>query len=129
MPGSVHLMQFSYCACAQGFAWDLAATYHGLLIFIEHRYYGESLPFGSSSYQDTQHLNFLSSGQALADFAVIITATKVHVHSHTQCHVCVHCINLSLEITFSMHYCTYTETTPHFSTSDCCRRLLWRYII
>lgn len=46
-------------------------------MFIEHRYYGESLPFGSDSYKDAEHLNFLSSEQALADFATIITDIKV----------------------------------------------------
>ena len=67
----------TYCACSQGFAWDLASTFQGLLIFVEHRYYGESLPFGSASYQDAQHLNFLSSEQALADFVDVIADVKV----------------------------------------------------
>ena len=63
----------------QGFTWDLAATYHSLLIFIEHRYYGKSLPFGPLSYQDPSHLNYLSSGQALADYATVITDIKVAI--------------------------------------------------
>lgn len=85
-----HLLQAHHnCACAlhsQGFAWDLAATYRGLLLYIEHRYYGQSLPFGPSSYQDVQHLNYLSSGQALADFATVITYIKVAT-SYTLLHM------------------------------------------
>lgn len=72
--------------CTQGFAWDLAANFHSLLVFIEHRFYGESLPFGPASYQDAEHLQFLSSEQALADFATVITDLKVcniHPTRHT----------------------------------------------
>lgn len=57
--------------------FDLSAKFKALVIFIEHRYYGESLPFGNASYQDKYHLGYLTSEQALADFAVLITYIKV----------------------------------------------------
>lgn len=51
-----------------GFMWDIAPHYQALLIFAEHRYYGESLPYGNKSYSDRQHLGYLTSEQALADY-------------------------------------------------------------
>jgi lysosomal Pro-X carboxypeptidase len=65
--------------------FDLSAKLKGLVIFIEHRYYGDSLPFGSASYQDKDHLGYLTSEQALADFAVLITEVKVHESSVEGC--------------------------------------------
>ncbi|XP_045413206.1 lysosomal Pro-X carboxypeptidase [Lemur catta] len=59
-----------------GFMWDVAEELKAMLVFAEHRYYGESLPFGHSSYKDSRHLNFLTSEQALADFAELIKHLK-----------------------------------------------------
>ncbi|KAJ7990082.1 hypothetical protein DPEC_G00296600 [Dallia pectoralis] len=59
-----------------GFMWDVAEELKAMLVFAEHRYYGESLPFGKDSYRDPKHLNYLSSEQALADFAVLIKYLK-----------------------------------------------------
>nr|XP_012591565.1 lysosomal Pro-X carboxypeptidase isoform X1 [Microcebus murinus]XP_012591566.1 lysosomal Pro-X carboxypeptidase isoform X1 [Microcebus murinus]XP_012591567.1 lysosomal Pro-X carboxypeptidase isoform X1 [Microcebus murinus]XP_012591568.1 lysosomal Pro-X carboxypeptidase isoform X1 [Microcebus murinus]XP_012591569.1 lysosomal Pro-X carboxypeptidase isoform X1 [Microcebus murinus]XP_012591570.1 lysosomal Pro-X carboxypeptidase isoform X1 [Microcebus murinus]XP_020142226.1 lysosomal Pro-X carb len=59
-----------------GFMWDVAKELKAMLVFAEHRYYGESLPFGHSSYKDSRHLNFLTSEQALADFAELIKHLK-----------------------------------------------------
>ncbi|KAF4086152.1 hypothetical protein AMELA_G00103340 [Ameiurus melas] len=56
-----------------GFMWDIAEELGAMLVFAEHRYYGESLPFGNESYS---YLNYLTSEQALADFAVLITSLK-----------------------------------------------------
>nr|XP_048697125.1 lysosomal Pro-X carboxypeptidase isoform X2 [Caretta caretta] len=59
-----------------GFMWDVAEELNAMLIFAEHRYYGESLPFGNKSYSDSKHLNYLTSEQALADFAILIQHLK-----------------------------------------------------
>uniref|UniRef100_A0A673WEA9 Lysosomal Pro-X carboxypeptidase n=1 Tax=Salmo trutta TaxID=8032 RepID=A0A673WEA9_SALTR len=59
-----------------GFMWDVAEELGAMLVFAEHRYYGESLPFGQDSYSDAKHLNYLTSEQALADFSVLIRELK-----------------------------------------------------
>lgn len=34
-----------------GFMWDIAPEFNAALVFMEHRYYGVSLPFGNDSYK------------------------------------------------------------------------------
>ncbi|PNX54372.1 lysosomal pro-X carboxypeptidase-like protein, partial [Trifolium pratense] len=43
-----------------------------------HRYYGESVPFGSKeeAYKNATTLGYLTAEQALADFAVLVTDLK-----------------------------------------------------
>lgn len=59
--------------------YELAWKFKGLLVFIEHRYYGETLPFGPESYKDKEHLGYLTAEQALADYALLITQVKVYI--------------------------------------------------
>nr|XP_020663824.1 lysosomal Pro-X carboxypeptidase isoform X1 [Pogona vitticeps] len=59
-----------------GFMWNVAEELDAILVFAEHRYYGESLPFGNKSFADAKHLNYLTSEQALADFAVLVDHLK-----------------------------------------------------
>ncbi|KAM8822258.1 lysosomal Pro-X carboxypeptidase isoform 1-T1 [Synchiropus picturatus] len=62
-----------------GFMWDVQEELGAMLVFAEHRYYGESLPFGPDSYRDSKHLNYLTSEQALADFALLVQNLKQSV--------------------------------------------------
>ncbi|KAA8550287.1 hypothetical protein F0562_001971 [Nyssa sinensis] len=61
-----------------GFVVELASRFNGLLIYIEHRYYGDSMPFGSENeaFQNATTLGFFSSTQALADYAQLIIDLK-----------------------------------------------------
>ena len=50
----------------------LLSIKHGdLVVFAEHRYYGESLPFGNKSHDYPYH-NFFHLDQVLKDYANII---------------------------------------------------------
>lgn len=55
-----------------GFLWSSAKQHHATVVFCEHRFYGKSMPFGNDSYKSPQHLGYLTSEQALADFADLI---------------------------------------------------------
>ena len=59
----------------QGFVWQLAEKMRALVVFIEHRYYGTSLPYGNNSF-DIPNIDYLTSEQALADYATFITDLK-----------------------------------------------------
>ncbi|KAH9664093.1 hypothetical protein KPL70_019900 [Citrus sinensis] len=65
-------------AVNSGFVWDIAPRFGAMLVFPEHRYYGESMPYGSTevAYQNATTLSYLTAEQALADFAVFITNLK-----------------------------------------------------
>ncbi|KAG0497160.1 hypothetical protein HPP92_001851 [Vanilla planifolia] len=61
-----------------GFVWEIAPRFSALVVFAEHRYYGKSMPFGSKeeAYKDKKSLAYLTTEQALADFAVLLTDLK-----------------------------------------------------
>ena len=48
---------------------------------LQHRYYGESLPFGSreEEYRNASTLGYFSSAQALADYAELIRNLKTNL--------------------------------------------------
>ncbi|XP_048489351.1 lysosomal Pro-X carboxypeptidase [Plutella xylostella] len=54
-----------------GFMWDIAREFNAKLVFAEHRYYGSSMPFGNKSL-DREHIGYLTSAQALADYADLV---------------------------------------------------------
>ena len=45
---------------------------------LQHRYYGESMPFGSKAkaYNNSKSLAYLTAEQAIADFAVLLADLK-----------------------------------------------------
>ncbi|XP_034248745.1 lysosomal Pro-X carboxypeptidase [Thrips palmi] len=59
-----------------GFMWDIAAEFRALVVFAEHRYYGQSMPFGDKSFSDRKHLGYLTAQQALADFVAVIREVR-----------------------------------------------------
>jgi lysosomal Pro-X carboxypeptidase len=56
--------------------WDLSIKFQAAVVFAEHRFYGKSMPFGDQSYRSLTNLGFLSSEQALADYAMLIGLLK-----------------------------------------------------
>lgn len=48
-------------------------VFFGGLVFAEHRYYGQSMPFGNKSFTDPEYSGYLSSQQALADYADLLS--------------------------------------------------------
>jgi len=64
-----------------GFVTDvLAEQFGGLVVFAEHRYYGESLPFGAESF-DLGNVGYLTAEQALADYATLIRYLKAQFNA------------------------------------------------
>ena len=49
----------------------MAPKYNGLVIFIEHRYFGSSMPYGDQSYEPI-NMGPLSAAQALEDFSYFL---------------------------------------------------------
>lgn len=62
-----------------GFLFEKAPYFKALLVFIEHRFYGKSVPFGGDkdvAYSNSSTVGYLTSTQALADYATLITDLK-----------------------------------------------------
>ncbi|KAI8476688.1 MAG: serine carboxypeptidase S28-domain-containing protein [Monoraphidium minutum] len=57
-----------------GLMWRGSEAFGALLLWVEHRYYGESQPFGPDSWRVDP--TFLTSRQAMADYANILRALK-----------------------------------------------------
>lgn len=57
-----------------GLMWELAPRHNALLVFAEHRYYGESKPFSLEDLRS--NMGYLTSEQAMADYADLIWDLK-----------------------------------------------------
>ena len=47
-----------------GFMWEKAHEFRAMVLFIEHRYYGESVPFGKLD-KSPEKIGYLTTGQVL----------------------------------------------------------------
>lgn len=56
--------------------WDWASDFKALLIFAEHRFYGETMPYGKDSYSSAKYYGYLTVEQALADYADLLLHVK-----------------------------------------------------
>ncbi|PSS30665.1 Lysosomal Pro-X carboxypeptidase [Actinidia chinensis var. chinensis] len=70
--------EIQWFAANTGFVWEIAPRFGAMVVFPEHRYYGESMPYGSidEAYKNATTLAHLTAEQALADFAILITDLK-----------------------------------------------------
>ncbi|XP_034687382.1 lysosomal Pro-X carboxypeptidase-like [Vitis riparia] len=61
-----------------GFLTDNAHQFKALLVYIEHRYYGKSIPFGSreEAFKNASTLGYFNSAQAIADYAEVLIYIK-----------------------------------------------------
>ncbi|EFN56397.1 hypothetical protein CHLNCDRAFT_144962 [Chlorella variabilis] len=57
-----------------GLMWELAPKYDAMLVFAEHRYYGQSKPFPASVLR--KHMAWLTSEQAMGDYATLLWELK-----------------------------------------------------
>ncbi|VVA18829.1 PREDICTED: lysosomal [Prunus dulcis] len=66
-----------------GFLTDNALQFKALLVHIEHRCYGESVPFGSmeEAFENASTLGYFNSAQAIADYAEILIHVKKELHA------------------------------------------------
>ncbi|XP_065225455.1 lysosomal Pro-X carboxypeptidase-like [Planococcus citri] len=58
-----------------GFLWESAEIFKALIVFAEHRYYGKSLP-PKNYTKDSNYFSYLSTQQALADYADVLYELK-----------------------------------------------------
>lgn len=66
-----------------GFLSENANQFQALQIFIEHRYYGKSIPFGSreEAFKNASTIGYFNSAQAIADYAEILIHVKKQLHA------------------------------------------------
>ncbi|BFZ05933.1 hypothetical protein BsWGS_08972 [Bradybaena similaris] len=65
---------------ASGFIHEIAPQFQAYVVFPEHRYYGQSLPFGNDSFRPP-FLGLLTVEQAMADYAVFLTDLKQRLNA------------------------------------------------
>ena len=69
-----------------GLMWELGQKVNALLVFAEHRYYGESLPIPPSTTSKTSSnsncLRYLTTEQATADYATLIRSLRLQYNDH-----------------------------------------------
>jgi lysosomal Pro-X carboxypeptidase len=65
---------------ATGLMWERAENFGAMLIWAEHRYYGESQPFGSLT-ASSENRDYLSVEQAMHDYAALVGAFKRDIGS------------------------------------------------
>ncbi|RDX97918.1 Lysosomal Pro-X carboxypeptidase, partial [Mucuna pruriens] len=61
-----------------GFLTDNAPQFNALIVYIEHRYYGKSIPFGSreEAMRNATTRGYFNSAQAIADYAAVLLHIK-----------------------------------------------------
>lgn len=64
--------------------YDIASDFNAMLVFAEHRYYGETLPFGNDTFTSLSNMGYLSSEQALADYAQFLRWFKNKYYPQTK---------------------------------------------
>jgi lysosomal Pro-X carboxypeptidase len=60
-----------------GLMWELAPRYSAMLVFAEHRYYGQSKPFPPKELR--ANMAWLTSEQAMADYATLLWDLKKEI--------------------------------------------------
>ena len=62
-------------ASNSGWMFELAESFNAMLVFVEHRFYGRSMPWEGNatlSYTNVSTLNLLTSEQAIADYVQFV---------------------------------------------------------
>ena len=95
--------------------WESAQEFNALLVFGEHRYYGESMPFSPNT---PGCMNFLTTEQAMADFALLIDFIKSEYWSRGYTEVMTPNIFSTDLWKISGHYEHYRNDMFLFQTSD-----------